>query len=137
MNATGTRKDVKQMGRKTITNEDIITCLLSSDSISSASVLLGCNRRTLYRRMKDTTFQKQYKEAKTELLKNATVNLQKSASEAVTTMVSVMKNEDTPAQTKIYCATSILQYVLKFTEVTDILERIEALEEERKDDDTL
>lgn len=124
------------MGRKTVTNEELITCLLSSDSIRGASLLAGITPKTIYKRMKDETFRKLYEEARGRLLKETTVSLQKKTSLAVDTLAQVMTSEESPPQTKVNCANSILQFASRYTELTDILERIERLEEDRKDDKT-
>lgn len=121
------------MGRKTISNEELISCLLSSDSIKEASLIAGITPRTIYKRMKDATFKNLYAEARAQLLKDATEALQKKTSLAVETLANVMTSEDSPPQTKVNSANSILQFASKYTEMTDILERIEKLEDERKD----
>jgi len=124
------------MGRKTVTNEELITCLLSSDSIRGASLLAGVTPKTIHKRMKDETFMKMYDEARGRLLKETTASLQKKTGLAVDTLAQVMTAEDSPPQTKVNCANSILQFASRYTELTDILDRIEKLEEERKDDNT-
>ena len=42
-----------------------------------------------------------------------------------------MNDEETAKQTRANCAVAILQYAAKFTEATDIIERLEALEDAR------
>lgn len=118
--------------RKTIAHEEIISALLSTRSIAEASQKLGIQPRTIYNRMKREDFMRLYAEARKRLLKATTEDLQKMTASAVRVLADIMNNESVPANTRIYSATSILQYATKYTELHDVLERIEALEIERE-----
>lgn len=117
--------------RKTISHEEIISALLSTRSISEASAKLGILPRTIYNRMKNDDFKRLYAEARKRILRATTEHLQKMTGSAVSVLADIMLDASLPANTRIYSATSILQYASKYTELNDILERIEALEEER------
>lgn len=123
---------MKCLGRKTITNESIITSLLTSSTIEEASKKLGIEARTIYKRMKTDDFQRLYNDAKSGLLKETTADLQAKTGEAVQVIASVMNDASVNPNTRIYGATAILQYATKYTELLNILERIEALEKERE-----
>ena len=118
--------------RKTITHEEIISALLSTRSIAEASQKLGIQPRTIYNRMKKDDFKRLYAEARKGLLKATTEDLQKMTASAVRVLADIMNDAEVPANTRIYSATSILQFASKYTELNDVLSRIEALEIEKE-----
>lgn len=117
------------MTKKRLTDEEIITALITEGSIKGAAASLKCTVRTLYDRMKKAEFKKLYAQAKADILKAATAKLQGNLCGAIDTLADIMKDPETAKQTRANCAVSILQYGAKFTETTDILERLEAIEE--------
>ena len=113
---------------KRLSDEQIIAALISKGSIKMAAAALQCMERTLYERMKKPEFKNKYAQAKTDLLKAVTAKLQGNMCSAIDTLVEIMKDEETAKQTRVNSAVSILQYGAKFTEATDIIERLEAIE---------
>ena len=114
---------------KRLTDEEIIVSLVSEGSIKGAAASLKCAARTLYERMKKPGFKKLYNQAKADILKNATAKLQGNLCGAIDTLTEIMNDKSAAMQTRANCAVSILQYAAKFTETTDIIERLEAIEE--------
>lgn len=117
------------MIRKRLTNETIVAALIAEGSIKGAAASLGCTPRTLYDRMKKEDFQTLYTQARADLLRAATGQLQGKLAGAVATLSEIMDDESAPKQTRANCATSILQYGERFTKATDLLERMERIEE--------
>ncbi len=117
------------MARKRLTDEAIIAALIAKGSIKGAAASLKCTTRTLYERMKKPEFKELYAQAKGEILKAATAKLQGNLCGAIDTLADIMKDEEAAKQTRVNSAVSILQYAARFTETTDILERLEAIEE--------
>ena len=115
--------------RKRLQDEEIIAALISEGSIKGAAASLKCQTRTLYERMKKPEFKELYTQAKGEILKTATAKLQGHLCGAIDTLAEIMKDEETAKQTRVNSAVSILQYGARFTEATDIIERLEAIEE--------
>ena len=116
------------MSKKRLQDEAIISALISEGSIKGASELLECSTRTLYERMKKPQFKELYAQAKADILKTATAKLQGNLCKAIDTLVEVMTDEKTAPQTRVNSAVSILQYAVRFTEATDIIERLEIIE---------
>lgn len=114
--------------KKRLTDETIITALVEAGSIKEAAGKLHCTPRTIYNRMKKPAFRELYNQAKGELMKTAAAKLQGNLTGAIDTLVSIMTDKETAAQTRANCAVSILQYGARFAEATDIIERLEALE---------
>jgi len=125
------------MARKRLTDEAIIAALIAEGSIKGAAASLKCTARTLYDRMKSPEFKDLYAQAKADILKTATAKLQGKLCEAVDTLTEIMTDEEAAKQTRANCAVSILQYGARFTETTDILERLEAIEEAQAMNDNL
>ena len=117
------------MARKRLANEEIIAALIEKGSIKGAAASLHCTTRTLYERMKNPEFKQLYMQAKVEILKAATAKLQGNRCGARDTLNEIMTDPEAPKQTRANCAVSILQYGAKYTEATDIIERLEAIEE--------
>lgn len=117
------------MARKRLTDEEIISGLIAQGSIKRAAASLECTTRTLYTRMKTPEFKELYAQAKGEILKAATAKLQGNLCGAIDTLNEIMTDPEAPKQTRANCAVSILQYGAKYTEATDIIERLEAIEE--------
>lgn len=114
--------------RRRLTDEDIIQALLSAGSVEGACKELNCHYMTLYKRTRQESFKQLYREVKADLIRQVTTKLQCAMACAVDTLLDVMQDTEASGQTRVYAATSILQYGAKFTEASDILERLEALE---------
>ena len=82
--------------------------------------------------MQSAKFKAMYTQAKADLLKGATAKLQNKLSAAVDTLSGIMADKAAAPQTRANCAVSILQYGQRYTETTDILERLEELEQTQR-----
>lgn len=111
-----------------LADEQIIAALIECGSITDAAVKLGCNRKTLYARMAKQPFKELYSQFKSDMIRAAAARLQSATNTAIDTLYDVMTDESTAKQTRVYCAVSVLQYAMKFTETADIIERLETLE---------
>ena len=116
------------MARKRLTDEAIIAALVSEGSIKGAAASLECTSRTLYARMKRPEFRALYAQAKADILKTATAKLQGNLCGAIDTLAAIMTDEEAAKQTRVNSAVSILQYAARFTETTDVVDRLEAIE---------
>ena len=116
------------MARKMLEDEEIVAALITEGSIAGAAAVLGCTPRTIYARMKTPAFKELYARTKGEIVKQATAKLQGTLCSAVDTLVEIMKDKETAKQTRVNSAVSLLQYAARYTETTDIIERLEAIE---------
>ena len=110
------------------TNEQIIAALLQCGTVRGAANLLNVGERMIYDRKKDPDFIAMYNAAKNDILKAATARLQGSFIEAADTMADIMKDENTPKQTRLNAAVEIIRNGLKLTDTAEVMERITALE---------
>ena len=114
--------------KQRLTDEAIIAALVQTGTIKEAAKRLHCVPRTIYERMKSPEFKDKYNQAKAELVKAATAKLQGLLAGAIDTLVEIKNDKEAAKQTRANCAVAILQYGAKFTESTDIIERLEAVE---------
>lgn len=113
-------------------DEIIINGLLSYPTIREASRNIGIPESTVYNRLRDASFQSKYTKAKSEMLTQSCGYLRARVADATDTIVSVMADKDVPPQSRISAARTVLQYALKLTETTEILQRLEALEDQEE-----
>lgn len=84
----------------------------------------------MYTRMKKEEFQKKYRAACRDLLKNHTAALQAHMGAAVDATREIMDNSDNAPQVRLNAADAILRHGLRLTEQMDILDRLDELEAE-------
>ena len=113
---------------KRLEDEQIIACLLESGSKAETARKLKIDPKTLFKRMNGEVFKTKYKKAKEDVLERVGLKISSQMSAASDVLYNVMQNEKTAAQTRVNAATSILTYGLKFAELSDFVERLEALE---------
>lgn len=113
---------------KRIRDETIIEALLTSATARSAAAKLGINEQTIYRRKRETEFVRKYEETRRERTEMARNALQSTAHAAVATLAQIMTDKNAPAQTRINASAEILRQNVKYTEMSDILGKIERLE---------
>ena len=113
---------------KRIRDETIIEALLTSATARSAAAKLGINEQTIYCRKRETEFVRKYEETRRERTEMARNALQSTAHAAVETLAQIMRDKNAPAQTRVNASAEILRQNVKYTEMSDILEKIERLE---------
>lgn len=113
---------------KKIRDETIIDALLISATVRSAAAKLGINEQTIFRRRRDPDFMQKYNEARRERTEAARNMLQERAHAAADTLATIMQDKNAPAQTRVSAAAEILRQTVKYTEVMDIMQRLDELE---------
>jgi len=82
----------------------------------------------MLRWMKAPEFDAAYREAKRDAFGQSIARLQQASSAAVTTLLKVMVDSNTPASTKVRAADSVLSHTAKAIELDDIEARLSELE---------
>ena len=116
------------MAKITRKDEVLIAALLSNPTVRAAAKAVGRSETQVYARLRDPDFKAQYNAARHELLEQSTATLQGHLSEAVETMTAIMRDTEAPHQTRLNAAEAIMRNSLKLTEQTDIIERLDRLE---------
>jgi len=114
-----------KFGRK---KEEAIAALLSQRNVEEAAHVAGIGTRTLLRWLKIPEFQKAYREARRAAHGQSIARLQQATSAAVSTLLKVMVDPNTPASTKVRAADSVLDHSAKSIELEDIDARVAEIE---------
>lgn len=106
-----------------------IIALLQQPTIGQAAAQAEVSERTLWRWLQDPDFQREYREARRQALNHAITRLHQRAAEAAETLAAIMADPENPATTRINAARSILEFGFKGSELAELEERLEKLEE--------
>jgi transposase-like protein len=115
-----------KFGRK---KEEAIAALLSHRSIEDAARTIGINPNTLLRWMKEPEFKTAYREARRAAFGQSIARLQQATTAAVSTLLKIMVDTNTPASTRVRAADSVINHATKAIEIEDIDARVAALEQ--------
>jgi AcrR family transcriptional regulator len=112
-----------------ITNkEKVLIALVETSSIRDAAKSSGISEATIYSFLKDKEFLSEYRNARRQTVESAIAQMQNAASEAVETLKELQHCENPAVAAR--CAQIIFENSVKGLETTDILERLETLENE-------
>jgi len=114
-----------KFGRK---KEEAIAALLSQRSIQDAARVAAIGTNTLLRWLQMPEFQAAYRTARREAFGQATARLQQASGAAVSTLLKIMVDPNSPASTRVRAADSVLDHGAKAIEIEDIEVRVAALE---------
>jgi hypothetical protein len=113
------------LGRK---QEEAIAALLTQRNIEEAARTAGISTRTLMRWLQVPEFQKTYREARRAAFGQSVARLQQASSAAVSTLLKIMIDPNSPASSRVRAADSVLDHTLKAIELEDVEARLAALE---------
>lgn len=114
---------------KVTKNEKIIVALLENPTIEMAAKAAEVSEATIYRRMSDPEFRKDYDGRRNQIVEAACGALQGKISGAVKVLAEIMEDPGVSPYNRVLAAGNILQYSMKTFEFLDIIPRIKALEE--------
>lgn len=115
----------KDLTRK---QEEAILALLANPSVEHAARAVKIGPRTLYRWQQEPQFDKAYRKARRDAFGQGTARLQQASSAAVTTVLKIMMDPNTPASTRLRAADLALTHGGKAIEIEDIDARVTELE---------
>ncbi len=101
---------------KAISDEQIISALLSLGTVQDAAESLQITPRTIYDRRRNADFQAAYMDAKNEIIRKAVYEINRRLSEAVDTVTAIMSDQNVNAATRLQAAQTILNNAQKFSE---------------------
>jgi hypothetical protein len=97
-------------------------------TVESAARQAGVSESTAHRRQEDPAFRRQLQAMRAELFQRTAGALTAAATEAVRTLLDLLKNSASPA-VRLGAARAVLEIGMKAREVVDLEERLAALEE--------
>lgn len=102
------------MGKKTVSDEQIVAAIMNNGTFAVAADSLHLSVRTLCDKMKDKDFQAVYAAAKTDIVRQATFNINGKLSQAIDTIAEIMSNTEVNAAVRLQAAQTILNNADKF-----------------------
>jgi transposase-like protein len=114
-----------KFGRK---KEEAIAALLSQRNVEEAARVVGIATKTLLRWMKLPEFKEEYRIARAEVISQATARLQQATGPAISTLLKIMVNPDSPTPSRVRAAQCVLERAQKGYEADDLEARIAQLE---------
>ena len=115
----------------TPSEERALSALLTSKYKKEAAQKAGITERTMRRYFENPEFCKRYREAFAQVVQDATRQAQQLLAPALSTLESVMADEDIPAAARVNAAKIALDYAVRLTDQNDLAERLTALEDMR------
>lgn len=106
-----------------------LAALLSEPTQAAAAKKLGISARTLRRYLAEPDFLEAYQQAHAQLVEDATKRMQRGLSSAVDTLQEIATDQDAGKTARVAAARSLLEQTLRYTELSDIMNRIAKLEE--------
>lgn len=113
---------------QTIPDETIISALLTCPTLDAAAQQCGLSVRQLYERRQAPGFEKKLRKAQSEALSDTARFLQYATGSAAAALLEIAESKVRPAQVRISAARTILEQAARYSEITDIQARLEALE---------
>lgn len=105
-----------------------ISGLLTLFTVKEAAQEAKISEVTLYRWMRNETFQAAYRDARKEAVKQAIANLQRISSEAVNTLRSIMTDNDAPPSSRVAAARTVIEQSIRAIEFEELEQRITVIE---------
>lgn len=108
--------------------EKALSALLTSETKAEAAQKAGISDRTLRTYLSDPAFKAEYQKRKKKLLSDATHQIQQSMKIAVSTLRGIIQSKSSKDSDRITASRLILEFGLRYTEINDLLSRLEDLE---------
>jgi hypothetical protein len=114
-----------KFGRK---KGEAIAALLSRGTTEEAARVVGIGTTKLLRWLEVPEFDAAYREERRAAFSQSVARLQQASSAAVSTLLKVMVDPNTPASSKVRAADCVLDHAAKAIELEDIEARVAELE---------
>jgi hypothetical protein len=109
-----------------------IVSLLNCRTVSEAATQAGVNESTVWRWMREESFQDALQEAKQRIVTQAIIQLQQATGEAVGTLRSIMDDGEAPASSRVTAAKTVLDMAVKAIKMEDLEARLMTLEDRKE-----
>lgn len=108
--------------------DQALAALVTHSTIREASKSSGIPERTLWRYMEQPDFSERLAVEKGKLISSASDRLKSKLDAATQAIADVMEDAEAPPQTRVNAARTILEFSLKYTEMADVIHRLNELE---------
>lgn len=113
--------------------QTVIVALLTTRTRQEAADRAKVSIATVYNYLKDPDFIRLYNDEKSKLLVETTDHIQKSVNEAVNVLWDTLRDPDAKQGDKIAAARILLESNLKYSEYTQLYNRVKELEAQSED----
>lgn len=114
-----------KFGRK---KEEAIAALLSQRTVEDAARVVGIGSKTLWRWLQVPEFEAEYRKARRQAVRQATARLQHASGAAVSILLAVMLDGNSPASSRIRAVHEVLGISCRAVEDEDVEIRLAELE---------
>ena len=118
------------MGGQRISDEKMILAILSNKDLLTASKTLGISVQSIYNRLRKPEFRQRLQQERQNKFEVANSKLTDSMGKAISTLVEILEDASISAGVRIRASQILLDITLKVTEQTDIIQRLDSLEEQ-------
>ena len=112
-----------------ISDERMIEALITTESITKCAEVLGCNRKSIYDRMKKPEFYAKLQQQRKDSFTLTTSKITNAQEMAVQTLIDIMNSTDATDGCKIKASQIILDTCVKVTQQVDIIDQIHELKQ--------
>ena len=116
-----------------ITDNQLISALLSSATIKQASESVGLSEQAVYSRLRKPDFRTKLQNARNDKFQVISSKLEDANFKALDTLIKILDDKEVSAGIKVRAAQTLLDLSLKNREQADIISRIQSLEEMLKE----
>ena len=106
-----------------------LAALLNNPTVREAAKEAKLSEPTLYRYLRDSAFSERVREARRGLMDNLQTRLQAKAEGAAKILSDIAEDTEKPASVRVAAARIIIESALKVHEQTELIERLNALEQ--------
>ena len=118
------------MSGQRISDERMILAILSNKDILTASKTLGISVQSIYNRLRKPEFRQRLQQERQGKFEVANSKLTDSMGKAISVLVEILEDSNVSAGVRIRASQILLDITLKVTEQTDIIQRLDSLEEQ-------
>ena len=118
------------VGAQRISDEKMILAILSNKDLLTASKTLGISVQSIYNRLRKPEFRQRLQQERQGKFEVANSKLTDSMGKAISTLVEILEDTNISAGVRIRASQILLDITLKVTEQTDIIQRLDSLEEQ-------
>lgn len=102
--------------KTTVSNEEIIAALLQHGTIKEAAEAAGIAPRTMYDRMHNDDFRREYADARAGVTRAAAAAINSKLSAAIETVTEIMQNPEANPAIRLQAAQTIITNAAKFAD---------------------
>ena len=114
---------------KSISDEKLLEMLVIHGGVKGASASLGISQNAIYKRLQNEEFRRKYDSLQGIVISTAVTRMTTALEEAIGTLTEIIQDKEANAQTRVSACNSLLTHCNRYIESSNVLRRLDALEE--------